>query len=567
MSRSTAEPGVVHFFADLSTGIKNFGLSNVLEGFYLTRLSWYWSFIQAIPLLRSIWNRRLINDAIYKIPPRPNPLSTRSPYTSWDSLTDRTFSSRHLPPYEQPSDLPKASEVAELFRRPKDSIKQGKSTVLFTYFAQWFTDGFLRTDYANQLKNTSNHEIDLSNLYGLTPDDTQALREHQGGRLKSQIIDGEEYPPFFYEDDHVTPKREFAYLRMAFLVEILQRFGQGQPVPGGQDRLKLFQGFNEVLKRPGLDAKMFAMGGDRTNSIAGFTAMNTLFLREHNRICGELRKTKESSSWDDERLFQTARNILIAILSKIVIEEYINHITPYRFQFQFRPGQFESQRWYRTNWMAVEFDLLYRWHSLTPDGYKFSDRDAPLPLLNNLFHNDLVIERGLGAFLQDASRQRAGRVSVFNTPDELVPVEEGSIALGRACQLAPYNEYRQLCGLPRVSHFEQISTVPAVQDRLRQLYGHVDRVEYFPGIFSEDVLGDTVVPFLIGRLVSVDAFSQAFTNPLFSARVFGEKVFTRKGLEILESTKTLQDMLNRNNPPGKGQFALTMNYTAPASAR
>ncbi len=46
-------------------------------------------------------------------------------------------------------------------------IESEKSTVLFSYFAQWFTDGFLRGDYRDPLKNTSNHDIDLSNLYGL----------------------------------------------------------------------------------------------------------------------------------------------------------------------------------------------------------------------------------------------------------------------------------------------------------------------------------------------------------------------------------------------------------------
>src|SRR5690606_40281121 len=41
--------------------------------------------------------------------------------------------------------------------------------------------------------------------------------------------------------------------------------------------------------------------------------------------------------WDDERLFQTTRNILIVLLIKLVVEEYINHITPYHFRFTLDP--------------------------------------------------------------------------------------------------------------------------------------------------------------------------------------------------------------------------------------
>ena len=46
-----------------------------------------------------------------------------------------------------------------------------RSTVLFAYFAQWFTDGFLRGDAhvaRDPRRNSSNHEIDL----------TPALRPH-----------------------------------------------------------------------------------------------------------------------------------------------------------------------------------------------------------------------------------------------------------------------------------------------------------------------------------------------------------------------------------------------------
>ena len=51
------------------------------------------------------------------------------------------------------------------------------------------------TDYR---KNESNHEIDLCQIYGRNIDATNLLRSFDGGRLKSQVIDGEEYPEFLF---------------------------------------------------------------------------------------------------------------------------------------------------------------------------------------------------------------------------------------------------------------------------------------------------------------------------------------------------------------------------------
>ena len=517
------------------------GFGNRLEFFVLTHFNGLlWAPIQAIGFLRSFVNKLLINSAIYKIKTRPYALSTKTPYTSWDSLTDRTYSGRHLPPVKR-EDLPPAKEVAELFRRPAGTmVESEKSTVLFSYFAQWFTDGFLRTDYKDPLKNTSNHDIDLSNLYGLKPQDTNILRSHVGGKLKSQIINGEEYPPFYYQGGRLNP--EFEPLSMTALLPQ----------------------FEVILRRKPVDEALFAVGGDRVNSQAGFLAMNVLFFREHNRICDVLKQQGKKAPQDDEQIFQTARNILIVVLIKIVIEEYINHIAPYHFKFRLQPAGFEDERWYRQNWMAVEFNLLYRWHGLVPDVYRIGGRDVPLG--ETEYHNRLLIDRGLGGILEDASRQPAGRIGLFNTPVGLLEVEEKSIELGRLAQLDTYNAYRKLSKFPEVTSFDQISGDEHVQQALKDLYGRVDRIEYYPGIFAEDDRENSALPSLIGRLVGVDAFSQALTNPLLAANIYNERTFTPAGLEIIETTQSLSDILHRNLPAGSPRFHVSMDRK-PGAAR
>lgn len=506
------------------------GFRNKLESYVLTHLKGFWDLVQSNNSLKRRINKFLINSAIYKSKTRPYPLSTLAEYTSWDSLTDRTWSGRHLPPVNvDENKLPSLEELKELFLRKGDTILSSKSTLLFPYFAQWFTDGFLRTDRTNNLKNTSNHEIDVSPLYGLNKKMTDILRSHQGGKFKSQMINGEEYSPYYFENGVV--KEEFK---------------------------SLFKSPDEVLPKselePAKKEKLFAMGKERGNVQIGYVMMNTLFLREHNRICDVL--AAHYSDWDDERLFQTARNIVIVLLIKIVLEEYINHIAPYHFKFIVDPLSFTNEKWYRQNWMTVEFNLLYRWHSLVPNEVYLDSHK--IPITETQWNTEMVTSRGLGRLFEDASNQAAGEIGVFNTAPFLIDTDLKSIQHGRDARLASYNDYRELCQFPRVTDFDQITGNVEAQKLLKRLYGHVDNIEFYVGLFAEDTRENSAVGALIGRLVGIDAFSQALTNPLLAENIFNEKTFSPIGMEIIQTTRNLSDVLHRNIPQTDKRFKVSM---------
>lgn len=542
------------------------GLRNKLLNFGLTRFGAFWAIVQAIPPVKRKFNKLLINTVCNKIPNRPHPYSlmtldpyipgTKIPkktdtYTSWDSLTDRTYTGRHLPPdpdFNRPGNLPELSQLKVLFQKRDGQTRYSeKSTMLFPYWVQWFTDSFLRIDREDRLKNTSNHHIDLCNVYGLTRKQTHLLRSFAGGKLKTQWLqrsDGvaEEYPLFYYAD----------------------------PAKGVVDPqfAELHEPLNDEKRLPNsLKAKLFAMGVERANVQLGYVMLNTLCIREHNRLCEVL--AQHYPQWDDERLFQTARNILTVMILNIIMEEYISHITPYHFQFFADPEAFTHASWYRENWMAIEFSFVYRWHSAIPEKIQYQGQETPLAA--TLWNNQMLIDQGLGAFIEETCAQPGSLIGLFNTPDFVVKetdrgnltfidvTELATIALGRQAQMPSYNDYRELCGFPRVTAFNQITGDELAQQKLADLYGDVDKVEFFVGLYAEDVRPGSTIPPLVARLIGIDAFSQALTNPLLAPRIYNEHTFSPVGWKIIHETKTLSDLVNRNVPPGDRPFKVTFD--------
>ncbi len=489
--------------------------------------------VNAIPPLHRFINRKLINKLAYATPTRPRPLSMAAPYTTWRGLTNRRFTGRHLPPApDYTRDLPDAATVLKLFQREGDR-RATDTSLLFPLFAQWFTDSFLRTKWKEPeeqdfAENESNHEIDLCQIYGVGEEQTTLLRANEGGRLESQKIDGEEFPAPLFEDN-----------------------GEGPVLRPKLDGLHTEANFKRVFENPMVPAEKmnahkmncFAVGLEHGNSTMGNTLMNILFLREHNRIAGVL--AAAHPDWDDERLFQTARNVNNVLLLKIVVGDYIVHIAPAEFKLVVVPGAAEDERWYRTNWISVEFALLYRWHDLIPKtvGFAGEERDSAELRGNNAW----LLEVGVDRMCLDASRQLAGRIGLHNNPDFLKDAKATSLNMARACELAPYNDYRKYYGLDPVPSFEALTGDEAMAKELRDVYVDIDKLEWFVGIFAEDYAEADIMGKLLTLMVGNDAFTQALTNPLLAERVYSADTFSTEGLAIIDDTETLADVIVRNS--------------------
>src|SRR5688572_7571411 len=81
-----------------------------------TRYRRVWRTLWRVPPVRRALNRFVINNVVGKAAARPYRLSTMGDHTSWESLVDRSYSGRHLPPGQLDSrSLPTVAEVGELF--------------------------------------------------------------------------------------------------------------------------------------------------------------------------------------------------------------------------------------------------------------------------------------------------------------------------------------------------------------------------------------------------------------------------------------------------------------------
>ena len=70
-----------------------------------------------------------------------------------------------------------------------------------------------------------------------------------------------------------------------------------------------------------IDDPRFATGDVRGNENVELTALQVLFLDNHNQIAAQLQQ--EHPSWTDEQLFQEARKINIAEYQSIIYNEWI----------------------------------------------------------------------------------------------------------------------------------------------------------------------------------------------------------------------------------------------------
>ncbi|VDI37042.1 Hypothetical predicted protein [Mytilus galloprovincialis] len=131
-----------------------------------------------------------------------------------------------------------------------------------------------------QQLNMNTHYLDGSAVYGSNKKTADSLRQFSGGRLKSST------------NNQLLPK------------DILNKASC-------------------ILPAANPNIKCFHAGDPRVNQQPALIALQTIWMKEHNRIADTL---TQMNGWIDERAYQETRKIIGAMIQHVTYNEYLPHI-------------------------------------------------------------------------------------------------------------------------------------------------------------------------------------------------------------------------------------------------
>jgi Animal haem peroxidase len=361
-------------------------------------------------------------------------------------------------------------------------------------------------------------------------------------------------------------------------------------------RLKLEHGYLPT------DREGYEVTGFNESWWLGLSVMHTLFAREHNAICEALQS--EYRDWGDQRVYQTSRLILSALIAKIHTVEWTPAILENKaVQEGVRSNWFGPPNDWSTRaglWlfdahalksirqtvpnhygvpfsMTEEFVSVYRMHPLIPDDYDFFDyqdgRHLESRSLSDLMGNttsSTIRRLGLQNALYSFGISNPGAIKLHNFPrtlqtferrnGEIIDLSVVDILRDRLRRIPRYNDFRVALHKPRLRSFEELSTDSDTLMRLREVYTDIDEVDTMVGLFAEtppDGFGFSDTAFRIFALMA----SRRLQSDRFLTVDFRPEIYSPLGLDWVDKNTMTSVILrhcpelNARIPSGASAFA------------
>jgi hypothetical protein len=331
--------------------------------------------------------------------------------------------------------------------------------------------------------------------------------------------------------------------------------------------------------------KFVDLRGVEGNFWLGLGLLHTLFMLEHNAICGRLRR--EHPDWTDDRLYDKARLINAALMAKIHTTEWTRAIIAHpttRYALGVSWSGFVGQRLRRRLGrlgsrdflsgipgsktdhhdvpysLTEEFVAVYRMHPLLPDEYTFHflDRDEPpreraFAELAALHARDQLAEIGVANGLYSFGVAHPGEISLYNYPRSLQHLvrPDGSeldlaavdILRSRERGVPRYNQFRCLFRLKPAESFEELTGDTRVAGHLREVYGgEIERVDLMVGLYAERKpkgFGFSDTAFRVFILMA----ARRLKSDRFFTRDYTPEMYTQTGLNWIDDNSMVTILL------------------------
>jgi peroxidase len=380
------------------------------------------------------------------------------------------------------------SQTLQILADPNDPSQMGNQTFDRSVYNP--STGTSPSNPRQQINAVTSY-LDLSNVYGSTQEVADALRTFSGGLLKT------------------SPGNMLPYDNLTYFT---------------QNQINALNMANDAQAVP--ESSLFAAGDVRANENVELTALQTLFMRNHNLIAGELQQ--EHSNWTDEELYQEARKINIAEYQEIIYTQYLPDLLG-----RSAPSAYTGYNANVDPAIATEFSTVaFRFgHSLLSseierqgnDGQDVLPNDpagANISLATDFFDPNVLnpagvvdpltghISTNIGPILKGDADGVAQADDLMVTSDvrNLLFANGGlqdngqdliarDIERARDDGIGTYNQVREAYGLAPVTNFAQITSNVAVQQELQKAYGTVNNIDPFEGGMAEDhVAGSDLGP-------------------------------------------------------------------------
>ena len=295
----------------------------------------------------------------------------------------------------------------------------------------------------------------------------------------------------------------------------------------------------------------FAAGDVRAQENPDLTALQTLFVREHNYQVDLLHK--EHPHWSGDKLYETAKAITTAEMVHITYNEFLPHLLG--------PDAIPAYHGYDPSVNATiseEFEgAAYRFgHSIVSsdiNGVSNSGATTSEQALADTFFESpaaFVANGGGDGLLRHLASDTAQSLdthiiedlrSLLFDPPDAIDLAATNIQRAHDLGLGSLNETRTALGLTPYTDFDQITSDPTTVAALKQAYGTVDAIDLWTGGLAEDHTDGAAIGQTFGRIIG-----DQFTALRDGDRLYYENQgFDRHTLKSIEST-TLSDIIERD---------------------